>query len=50
MLGSGLEHAALDGGERCGRPTRLYNNRQLVGNRRVHYRGYDPLLSSASLI
>ena len=41
---SDLKHAALEGEERCGRPTRLYNNRQLEEKRRRHYRGYDRLV------
>ena len=40
---SGLEQAALDGKNDVDVPTRLYNDRQLVGKRREHYRGYDRL-------
>lgn len=30
---TGGEHAALEEEERCWRPTRMYNNRELVGKR-----------------
>ena len=46
---SGPEHAALEGEGRCGRPTRLYNDRQLVGKRLEHSRSHDRLYSRASL-